>query len=108
MISESLNGIATIRSNEKLDYFKSKFEEVHNSHTRALFCFASSSRWFANQLDFLAFILLSAASLLAVLVHVQGWFEVDPAILGLALTMLIQIATQNFPWMVRQSAEGES
>jgi ABC-type multidrug transport system fused ATPase/permease subunit len=30
---------------------------------------------------------------------------VDPATLGLALTMLLQIAGTNFPWMVRQSAE---
>jgi ATP-binding cassette subfamily C (CFTR/MRP) protein 4 len=105
MMSESLNGIATIRSNDKVEYFKTKFEEIHDAHTRAFFSFAASSRWFATQMDFLAFILMSMASLLAVLFNDQGWFEVDPAILGLALTILIQIATTNFPWMVRQSAE---
>jgi len=45
------------------------------------------------------------ASLLAVLFQDQGWFDVDPAVLGLALTLLIQISTSNFPWVVRQSAE---
>lgn len=34
-----------------------------------------------------------------------GWFDVDPAVLGLALTLLLQLAGTNFPWMVRQSAE---
>ncbi len=56
-------------------------------------------------MDFLAFLLMSTASILSVLFNDQGWFQVDPATLGLALTMLLQIAGTNFPWMVRQSAE---
>ena len=56
-------------------------------------------------MDILAFILMSFASILAVLFNDQGWFRVDPAVLGLALTLLIQIAGTNFPWIVRQSAE---
>mmetsp|Transcript_32508 Transcript_32508/g.43364 ORF Transcript_32508/g.43364 Transcript_32508/m.43364 type:complete len:336 (-) Transcript_32508:374-1381(-) len=35
----------------------------------------------------------------------EGWFGVDPAVLGLSLTMLLQLAGTNFPWIVRQSAE---
>jgi len=105
MVSESLNGIATIRSNDKIQYFVDKFEHVHNAHTRVSFAFEVSSRWFALQLDVLAFLLMSTASILAVLFQQQGWFDVDPAVLGLSLTLLIQISTTNFPWMVRQSAE---
>jgi ATP-binding cassette subfamily C (CFTR/MRP) protein 4 len=105
MISESLNGIATVRANNKICYFKSKFEAVHDAHSRAHFAFMASSRWFATSLDFLAFLLMSTASILSVLFNDQGWFQVDPATLGLALTMLLQIAGTNFPWMVRQSAE---
>ena len=105
MVSESLNGIATIRSNSKVEYFKNKFEKVHNAHTRAYFAFITTSRWFAFQLDILSFLLMSSSTVLAVLFHNQGWFDVDPAILGLALTLLIQISTTNFPWVVRQSAE---
>jgi ATP-binding cassette subfamily C (CFTR/MRP) protein 4 len=33
-----------------------------------------------------------------------GWFDVDPSILGLALTLLLQLAG-TFQWAVRQSAE---
>mmetsp|Transcript_14515 Transcript_14515/g.21627 ORF Transcript_14515/g.21627 Transcript_14515/m.21627 type:complete len:993 (-) Transcript_14515:9-2987(-) len=104
-LSETLGGIATIRSNSKVEYFKEKFEIFQNSHTRAYFAFVCTSRWFAFQLDVLAFSLLAAASFLAVLFHDRKWFLVDPAVLGLALTLLIQISTTNFPWIVRQSAE---
>ena len=105
MISESLSGIATIRTNSKIEYFMKKFKRIQDTHTRAHFAFIASSRWFAFKLDTLSFTLLSSASLLAVLFHQQSWFDVNPAILGLALTLLIQISTTNFPWVVRQSAE---
>ena len=105
MFSETLEGLVSIRSNDKLRYMLSKFEKLHDAHTRAHFAFIASSRWFAMALDSLAFVLMSASSFLAVLFHSQGWFAIDPAVLGLALTMLIQLATTNFPWMVRQSAE---
>jgi ATP-binding cassette subfamily C (CFTR/MRP) protein 4 len=105
MLSESLEGISTIRTNGKIEYFSKSFETLHDGHTRAYFAFTFSSRWFAFQMDLLAFVLMSCASILAVLFQDQGWFDVDPAILGLSLTLLIQISTTNFPWVVRQSAE---
>ena len=67
--------------------------------------FVASSRWFATRMDILSFVLMATASFFAVLFHDQGWFEVDPAVLGVALTLLLQIAGTNFPWIVRQSAE---
>mmetsp|Transcript_5398 Transcript_5398/g.7759 ORF Transcript_5398/g.7759 Transcript_5398/m.7759 type:complete len:344 (-) Transcript_5398:175-1206(-) len=48
--------------------------------------------------------LLTLSSFLAVLFNDQGWFEVDPAIFGLALSMLLQLGG-TFQWSVRQSAE---
>ena len=105
ILSESLNGIDTIRVNKKVEFFKNKFECAHNMHTRAYFAFVASSRWFAFHLDVLSFALMAAASIFAVVFHDQGWFSIDASILGLALTLLIQISTTNFPWIVRQSAE---
>lgn len=105
IFSEALNGIDTIRVNGKLGFFKEKFERSHNVHTRAYFAFVASSRWFAFQLDILSFALMAAACIFSVLFHDQGWFSIDASILGLALTLLIQISTTNFPWIVRQSAE---
>eukprot|EP00980_Cylindrotheca_fusiformis_P019849 scaffold6966_cov112-Cylindrotheca_fusiformis.AAC.27 len=105
MMSESLQGMSTIRANNFTEHFRNKFETLHDAHTRAFFAFVASSRWFATRMDILSFTLLATGSILAVLFNDQGWYEVDPAVLGLALTLLIQIAGTNFPWIVRQSAE---
>jgi len=104
MMSESLSGVATIRANNCIHYFKQKFEEAHDAHSRAFFSFIASSRWVGFRMDSLMFLFLSLASFLSVLFNVQGWFDVDPAILGLALSMLLQLAG-IFQWCIRQSAE---
>eukprot|EP00980_Cylindrotheca_fusiformis_P015479 scaffold4361_cov123-Cylindrotheca_fusiformis.AAC.1 len=41
---------------------------------------------------------------MAVLFEQQSWFEIDPSILGLAISMLLQLAGV-FQWCIRQSAE---
>ena len=81
------------------------FLEAHDSHTRAAWAFMATSRWFATSLDFLSFLLLTTSTLVATTFHLKAWFQIHPATLGLALTLLIQMANTNFPWMVRQSAE---
>jgi len=55
-------------------------------------------------MDGLVFLLLSVSSFLAVIFQDFGWFRIDPALLGLALTLLIMLAGL-FQWTVRQSAE---
>ena len=104
MMSESLNGVRTIRCNGKMKYFFNKFENFQTEHTKAAFAFTLCSRWFAFHLDIISFIFTSVASFSAVLFHDQGWLEIQPSVLGLALTLLVQISTTNFPWIVRQSA----
>ena len=44
------------------------------------------------RMDALMFVFLAIASFSAVVVHSQGWFAIDPGILGLALSMLIQLS----------------
>ena len=105
MISESLDGVGTIRSNGATNHFKKKFEEIHDAHTRASFSFTAISRWFAWQLDCIAFLVMATAALLSVVLHDQSVLKIHPSIFGLALTMLIQIAGSSFPWTVRLSAE---
>ena len=51
MLSEALGGIATIRANGSTEFFKEKFEEVHDSHTRSFFAFLSASRWVGFRMD---------------------------------------------------------
>jgi ATP-binding cassette, subfamily C (CFTR/MRP), member 4 len=104
MLSESLGGIAVIRANDAVAYFQRKFQQAHDTHTRAFFAFISASRWVGFRMDFLMFSFLALASFLAVLVQDRGWFKVDPTILGLSLAMLLQLAGM-FQWCVRQSAE---
>jgi ATP-binding cassette subfamily C (CFTR/MRP) protein 4 len=104
-MSESAGGIGTIRSNGFIPYCNKKFEAFHDAHTRAFFAFVAASRWFAFKMDGIAFCLVALSSLLAVLFHYMDWFSIDPTVLGLALSMLLQLAGTNFPWMIRQSAE---
>jgi ABC-type multidrug transport system fused ATPase/permease subunit len=54
--------------------------------------------------DAIMFIFLSLVTILAVLFNERGWFKVDPSILGLSLSMLLQLAG-IFQWCVQQSAE---
>jgi ATP-binding cassette, subfamily C (CFTR/MRP), member 4 len=104
-LSETMLGIATIRTTGSFGFFAQKFSQAHDKHTRAAWAFMASSRWFAISLDMLSFILLTTATFAAVVFHHQQWLQIDPATLGLALTLLIQMANTNFPWMIRQSAE---
>ncbi|KAL7564370.1 hypothetical protein ACA910_001519 [Epithemia clementina (nom. ined.)] len=104
MLSEALGGIATIRANGYISYFRNKFQEVHDAHTRTFFAFLSASRWVGFRMDSIVFLFTSIVSFLAVVVQSGGWFDVDPAILGLALSMLIYLSG-IFQWCIRQSAE---
>ncbi|CAJ1953935.1 unnamed protein product [Cylindrotheca closterium] len=104
MLSESLSGVATIRANDSSAHFVKKFEFAHDAHTRSFFSFIAASRWVGFRMDSIMFILASVVSVLAVLFERQEWFEVDPAILGLSISMLLQLSGL-FQWCIRQSAE---
>jgi ATP-binding cassette subfamily C (CFTR/MRP) protein 4 len=104
MLSESLSGVATIRANGTTKYFTKKFESAHDAHTRAFFSFIACSRWVGFRMDALMFLLTCLVSFLSVLFQQQNWFEIDPSILGLSLSMLLQL-TGLFQWCIRQSAE---
>lgn len=104
MLSEALGGIATIRGNDYIPYFMKKFHEVHDSHTRAFDAFIGASRWVGFRMDSIVFLFLTIVSFLAVAVQNAGFFNVDPSILGLSISMLIYLAG-IFQWCIRQSAE---
>ena len=98
-LNESICGIATIRSNDDVEYIKCKFQECHDKHSRAFWSFLASSRWLGFRMDFLMFLNCSVACFLAVLFSEQDWFGIDPVIFGLALSMLIQLGSM-FQWYV--------
>jgi ATP-binding cassette subfamily C (CFTR/MRP) protein 4 len=97
MLNESISGVATIRSNDAMEYIKEKFQDCHDMHSRAFWSFLASSRWLGFRMDCIMFLNCSVASFLAVLVSERDWFKVDPVIFGLALSMLIQLGS-IFQW----------
>jgi hypothetical protein len=108
MIGESLSGLVTIRCLEGAEeHFGAIFEERHNANLRAFFAFLSCARWIGFRLDLICVVLLGAACYLAVVFHHYLDFGLDPAIVGLALMLLIQLSGL-FQWSVRQSAESEN
>jgi len=104
LLSEALGGIATIRANNYTKYFRQKFYKAHDAHTETFFAYIASSRWVGFRMDLIVFLFLASVTFLAVVVQNKGWFEVDPAILGLSISMLIYLAGA-FQWCIRQSAE---
>lgn len=72
MLSEALSGVATIRANNRLQFFQTKFEAIHDAHTRAFFPFIGSSRWFGFRMDAIVYIFLVFACFFSVLFHTQG------------------------------------
>jgi ATP-binding cassette subfamily C (CFTR/MRP) protein 4 len=104
MMSEALSGVATIRANNSVGYFKDKFQEAHNAHTRTFFSFISSSRWVGFRMDSIVVMFLIVVVYLAVWAQQEDWFSVDPAILGLSISMIIYLAG-IFQWCIRMSAE---
>ena len=107
-LSESLAGLSTIRSFEGAQgFFSKEFQSRHNENLRAFFAWLACTRWLGFRLDGICLGLLMAACYLAVICRHHTGFNIEPAILGLALTFLIQLAGL-FQWTVRQSAEAEN
>ena len=55
-------------------------------------------------MDSIVVMFLTVVSFLSVLVHNEGWFDIDPAILGLSLSML-NMLSNVFQYCIRQTAE---
>ena len=72
MLSESINGISTIRPNGVETYISKKFEDYHDTHSRAFWSFLASSRWLGFRMDFLMYVNCSVSCFLAVLFSVEG------------------------------------
>ena len=72
MLSESISGVATLRSNNAIHFFQKRFEVLHNAHTRAYFTFLASSRWLGFRMDSIMFVITASASFLAVFLSERG------------------------------------
>lgn len=72
MLGESIVGIATLRVNRSVEYFRRKFEERHDAQTRAFYAFLASSRWLGFRMDLIMFVITASSSFLAVLFSERG------------------------------------
>jgi ABC-type multidrug transport system fused ATPase/permease subunit len=55
-------------------------------------------------MDAIVFLFVVLVTFLAVVFQNSGWFNVDPSVFGLSISMLLQLAG-IFQWCIRQSAE---
>lgn len=104
MMSESITGLSSIRANGGVDYFRKRFAQTQNAHSRAFFNFLACTRWLNFRLESIQISLLSVACLFAVVLDTERWIYVDPAMLGLSLSLLLQLSGL-LQWAVRQSCD---
>jgi ATP-binding cassette subfamily C (CFTR/MRP) protein 4 len=103
-LSECLDGITTIRSNDAIDYFQKKFMKVHDVHSRSFFAFIACERWLAFRMDAVMMVFTTIVSFTAVIINDTGFVRTDPGVLGLAICLLLQLPLL-FQYMIRQSAQ---
>ncbi|KAL6756466.1 P-loop containing nucleoside triphosphate hydrolase protein [Haematococcus lacustris] len=101
--SATLKGLATIRAYSAQPRFQSELLDQLASNGHWSFAFSATGRWIGFRLDLIACTTLLAAALIAAAAREA----VRPALLGLALSQLLQM-TGIMQWFVRQSAEVEN
>ena len=105
-LSETLDGLVTIRSLSRTDIFLDMNKRLVNQNCRSFFAFVAGSRWLGFRLDIIVLLLLAASTFGAVACFDNG-VDVDPNLLAVGIMYVIQL-TGLFQWCVRQSAEVES
>jgi len=100
-LSESLSGIVTIRSNAAIEYSRTKFSKLHDAHSKSFFAFIACERWLGFRMDIIVTVFTAIVSFAAVLVNDMKMFRIDPSILGLTLSLLLQLS-MLFQYMIRQ------
>ncbi|CAM9399555.1 unnamed protein product, partial [Ectocarpus sp. 12 AP-2014] len=105
-LSETLDGLVTIRAFGKQHRFLSQFTERVNLNTRAYFAWVYTARWLGFRMDMVVIIVLTASCFFSVAVNEYS-SSVDAGLLGAALVYVLQLGGL-FQWAVRQAAEVEN
>ncbi|XP_058970255.2 ATP-binding cassette sub-family C member 4-like [Pocillopora verrucosa] len=100
-ISETLDGLDTIRTRGRQRDFMHKFYNYQDTHTQSFVMVTASGRWFGIRLDAIISLLIGLVVLVAVLV------SQDAASAGLSLTYLIQ-TVELTQYTVRKSSDVEN
>ena len=104
LVSESLNGIETLRTGSLATIFLRRFAGYLDINTRAARSITAANRWLGIRLEFLAAVVILAAG---ISVSLQVNSGLSSAIAGLLLTYAISI-TGSMNWFVRSLAGVES
>ncbi|KAJ3308764.1 hypothetical protein HDV04_000823 [Boothiomyces sp. JEL0838] len=102
-ISESLNGLVTIRAYQATERFKLKNNELINTNNRPLYLILIVQRWIQLRLECLNSILVFFIAIFSVYFR----STLNPGITGLLIAYSLQI-TQTFTWVVKTSADVET
>ncbi|CAN0142706.1 unnamed protein product [Ectocarpus sp. 6 AP-2014] len=105
-LSETLDGLVTIRAFGKQHRFLGQFTERVNLNTRAYFAWVYTARWLGFRMDMVVIIVLTASCFFSVAVNEYS-SSVDAGLLGAALVYVLQLGGL-FQWAVRQAAEVEN
>ena len=100
--SESLSGIATIRSYGESERFFADNVRRMDVENRAYYLTIINQRWLGIRLDFLGSLLSFSVAIIVVCAH-----SVSAAKGGLGLSTMVT-AQQSFSWLIRQLAEVEN
>ena len=103
-ITESLNGLATIRAYAEENRFLNKSASIIDANNGPYFVLTVAGRWLALRLEALGASLVFFASLFGVLARNTPGFS--PALFGISLSYALQV-TGTLNWCVRQFTETE-
>ncbi|KAF6260228.1 P-loop containing nucleoside triphosphate hydrolase protein [Scenedesmus sp. NREL 46B-D3] len=101
--SATLKGLPTIRAYGAESHFQASFISHLSLNGQWWYAYLATARWIGFRLDLIATVTLTMAVLLAMAVRA----EVKAAILGLALTHVLQL-TGTLQWWTRQTVEVEN
>jgi ATP-binding cassette, subfamily C (CFTR/MRP), member 1 len=108
---ETLNGVSTVRSYDRCDNFIDMNHSLVDSNQKAYFLNVTSNRWLAVRLETVGTILVTVASLLAVISSEVIWTPEKSAIhasqVGLAISSALSM-TQVLNWAVRMNCQMET
>ena len=101
LLSETLNGISTIRAFGMCDQFSSGAQQLIDYNGRFFFTFGAAGRWLAMRLDWISCILIIAVAIIVMLTK----NTIDVALAGLALVYAVQLTSflQRTVWLANMT-----
>lgn len=84
MVSEALDGAASIRTFLQTSNFTTKFYEVVDQNSSALLCFVSAQRWLAFRIEMLGSLIVLISTLLVI--SMNDTLGIDAGLAGLLVS----------------------